>query len=281
MSCQGCVNAVKNVLNKFQDTAYEVELENQLVTVTTKATNEEVFNALKGTGKELAGIILIGLGLYELASPEVRFYSNVIPLATILLGVLIFLISVTGCFGAVAESKPILVTYFIVLLILVIIQVIAAIITLVDSQNVERILDTAWEKAYQEHPAIIRDIEDEYACCGFRNTTDRAIPKRTPDACVESPWFGYNKPCLASLETAYRRHHTMLAVWGIVLAVIQILALISVYILIVFLPTPEERERIYRAEHERLVRIGRGEDPEQPTKPYSVGQYGATSGVST
>jgi len=240
-----------------------------------------LFVILTNTLTTLAGVILIGLGLYELASPEVRFYSNVIPLATIILGVLVFLISVTGCFGAIAESKPILIMYFIILLILVIVQVIAAIVTLVDSQNVERVLDNAWEKAYQEHPAIIRDIEDEYACCGFRNTTDRAIPKRTPESCVESPWFGYNRPCLASLENSYRRHHTMLAVWGIILAIIQILALISAYLLIMFLPTPEERERIYRAEHERLVRIGRGEDPEQPTKPYGVGQYGSTSGVST
>jgi hypothetical protein len=239
-----------------------------------------LFVILTNTLTTLASLILIGLGLYEFASPEVRFYSNVIPLATVSLGVLVFLISVTGCFGAIAESRPILVTYFVVLLILVIAQVIAAIVTLVDSQNVERILDTAWEKAYQQHPAIIRDIEDEYACCGFKNTTDRAVPKRTPDSCIKSPWFGYDKPCLASLENSYMRHQTMLAVWGIILAIIQILALISAYLLITFLPTPEERERIYRAEHERLVRIGRGEDPEQPTKPYNAGQYGSTSSVS-
>ncbi|CAG8706964.1 7910_t:CDS:2, partial [Cetraspora pellucida] len=137
---------------------------------------------------------------------------------------------------------------------------------------VERILDTWWQAAYDDNPRIIRDIEDKYSCCGFRNVTDRAVPKKRPDACVKSSWFGYDRPCLDVLTQSYKHH--------------QVIALISAYILIMNLPTSEQRDREYRAEHERLIKIGRGGDPEQPSKPYytdrgagvSSGSSGATHG---
>ncbi|RHZ88587.1 hypothetical protein Glove_22g107 [Diversispora epigaea] len=222
----------------------------------------------------ISGLILIGLGLYGLFSPEMRFYSNAIPLATIILGILVFVISITGCLGAIAENRPTLITFFIILLILVIIQIIFIIITVIDAQNIEMILDKSWDKAYNEHPSIIRDIEDEYSCCGFRNTTDRAVPKRSPEACIKSPWYGYDQSCLSNLEVSYKKHQNTISFWFITLAVIQILSLIFSYILIMYLPTPEEREREYRAEHERLVRSYR-EDSSGKTQDSH--KYGSTS----
>ncbi|CAG8625402.1 18852_t:CDS:2 [Dentiscutata erythropus] len=236
---------------------------------------------LTNTLTTIVGFILIVLGLYELASPDVSLYSNAIPLATIIFGIVILLISITGCCGGVAESKPVLWAYFIVLLILIVLQVIVAIVTLIDTQNVERVLDTWWQAAYTDNPRIIRDIEDKYSCCGFRNVTDRAIPKKSPDACTKSTWFGYDKPCLTVLTQAYRHHQTALGVWGIILALIQILALISAYVLIANLPTPEQRDRDYRAEHERLIKIGRADPDQQQSKPYYTDRgTGVSSGSS-
>jgi hypothetical protein len=57
----------------------------------------------------IAGLILIGLGLYGVFSSEVRLYSSEIPIATIVLGFLVLLISITGCCGAFVENRPILV----------------------------------------------------------------------------------------------------------------------------------------------------------------------------
>ncbi|CAG8566456.1 20265_t:CDS:2 [Cetraspora pellucida] len=200
---------------------------------------------LTNTLTTIVGLILIVLGLYELASPDVSLYSTAIPLATIIFGIFILLISIIGCCGGIAESKPVL-------------------------WVVERILDTWWQAAYDDNPRIIRDIED----------------KKRPDACVNSSWFGYDRPCLDVLTLSYKHHQVAFGVWGIILAIIQVIALISAYILIVNLPTSEQRDREYRAEHERLIKIGRGGDPEQPSKPYytdrgagvSSGSSGATHG---
>ncbi|CAG8650962.1 11135_t:CDS:2 [Funneliformis caledonium] len=236
------------------------------------------FMIFANTLTTIAGLILIGLGLYGVFSSEVRLYSSEIPIATIVLGFLVLLISITGCCGAFVENRPIL--YFIMLLILIIAQIIIAIVVLADRANVEDILNNAWQKAYDDHPSIIRDIEDEYSCCGFKNITDRAVPKSSPDACVNSPWFGYDRPCLENLSRAYRSHNTMLGVLGIILAIIQILALISAYILIAFLPNAREREYQYLSEHDRIVR-GFGGVGGKTLRPQDIGQqstsvYGST-----
>ncbi|KAF0553305.1 Tetraspannin-domain-containing protein [Gigaspora margarita] len=237
---------------------------------------------LTNTLTTIVGLILIVLGLYELASPEVSLYSNAIPLATIIFGIAILLISITGCCGGLAENKPILWAYFIVLLLLIVLQIIAAIITLADTQNVEKVLDTWWQVAYNDNPRIIRDIEDKYSCCGFSNVTDRAVPKKSPDACTKSSWFGYDKPCLQVLTSAYKHHQIAIGAWGIILAFIQILALIAAYVLLVNLPTPEQRDRDYRTEHERLIKMGRNVDPDQQqSKPYYTDRGTGVSGGSS
>ncbi|CAG8559691.1 34097_t:CDS:2 [Gigaspora margarita] len=194
---------------------------------------------LTNTLTTIVGLILIVLGLYELASPEVSLYSNAIPLATIIFGIAILLISIT-------------------------------------------VLDTWWQVAYNDNPRIIRDIEDKYSCCGFSNVTDRAVPKKSPDACTKSSWFGYDKPCLQVLTSAYKHHQIAIGVWVIILAFIQILALIAAYVLLVNLPTPEQRDRDYRTEHERLIKMGRNVDPDQQqSKPYYTDRGTGVSGGSS
>jgi hypothetical protein len=208
----------------------------------------------------LAGIVLMFMGLYAMLAPSVRLYSDGVPMATILVGVFVVFVSIIGCCGAVWEHKPTLLVYFTILLVLIVFQFIAAAVTLADTKNIDYILDSAWQNAYDHHPKVIREIEDEYACCGFRNITDRAVPKYPADACTKSDWFGYKTPCFDNLYDAYRRHQQTFGIWGIVLALIQIFALLFAYVLIKFLPSPDQRERQYLSEHERLVQQGRGRE---------------------
>jgi len=49
-------------------------------------------------------------GLYELLTPDARLYSNALPLAIIIIGGLVVLVSIAGCCGALVESKPVLIT---------------------------------------------------------------------------------------------------------------------------------------------------------------------------
>jgi hypothetical protein len=227
----------------------------------------------------LAGFFLIIFGLYELLSPDARLYSNALPLAITTIGGLVILVSIAGCCGALMESKPVLITYFGVLLILVIIQIIAILLALVNTQHVENAIDTAWDKAYRMHPRIIRDIENEYSCCGFRSTTDRAVPSD----CADNRYYGWDKPCHDSLRDSYKHHQYLWSILGILLVVIQIMALVCAFLLIRHIPNAWMREVDYRREHERLVNQGRGRTSEhrneEAPKSYvarPVAPYGST-----
>ncbi|CAG8548186.1 7187_t:CDS:2 [Ambispora leptoticha] len=243
-------------------------------TVQISVSAARTFVILTNTLTLLVGLILGSIGIYGLYSPDVRLYSSAIPLATIIIGLLVFIISIIGCCGAVWENRPVLTSYFVILLVLVILQVIAAVLALSDSHNVESVLDKAWQAAYDSHPKLIRDIEDEYSCCGFKDVLDRAVPKRTPSACVDSSWFGYDIPCYDSLYRSYKHHQTTLGVWGIILAIVQFLALGFAYILITCLPKDSELEREYRSEHDRLVQEGRGRREQQHNPQYYQRQHG-------
>jgi len=66
------------------------------------------------------------LGIYGLAKPVTGLStSNVIPTIFVILGALVFLISFSGCFGAVTESRGALGVYLGTLLFLIAIQIIA------------------------------------------------------------------------------------------------------------------------------------------------------------
>lgn len=228
-----------------------------------------VLNALTA----VAGLVLLGLGVYTLIKADVLLYSKAIPITLIVAGGLTFLVSFVGCFGAASESRPILYSYFAVLLLLVITQAILGIVTIVNQDKIDNFLDSAWQDAYDRHPRVIRDIQNEFSCCGFRKPTDRSVPKTKPDSCQNSPYFGYDTPCFESLKEAYSSYQTALWIVGIFALLVQIGALVATWLLIDRIPTEEELERGYRSEHARLVGGTRRRDQEQGT---STGLYGST-----
>ncbi|KAL1922106.1 uncharacterized protein VTP21DRAFT_10748 [Calcarisporiella thermophila] len=207
----------------------------------------------------LAGLALVILGLVIYLRSDIALYSKTTPIALMILGAVVFVVSFMGCLGAMGELRSVLIIYFSLLLLLVLVQLFITILAF--TPKIDDAIDAAWQKAYDSDSKLLRDIENEYSCCGLRNVTDRAVPKRAPDACVTSPYFGYDQPCYRQLRKAYKRNGEAIAIGGLVLAVVQILSLMCAGMLISRIPTPEEREREYLAEHERLVRDGRGLKP--------------------
>nr|CAG8527466.1 5325_t:CDS:2 [Entrophospora candida] len=235
---------------------------------------------LANTLSSISALILIGASIYGMIATDVHFASYAIPLASFILGLFVLLVSMVGCCGAVIEHKQVLIAYFIILTVLIIAQVNIAIIMFSNARNVENILDKAWDKAYVDQPGLIRDIEHKYFCCGFRNTKDRAIPKSSPDACEKNPWFGYDQSCLASLTNVYKSNQTALGILGLILAIVQVLALLASFILLKSLPNHPPTDQDYRNEYEGLVRSAHVRDPErQPSKSTNTGRskfYGST-----
>lgn len=225
----------------------------------------------------IAGIGLIGLGIYSWTQINVTLASSATPITLIITGILVFIVSCFGLFGAISESRKILKIYFAILAILVVAQLAITITAFTSRHGVENTLNSAWQLAYEKHPRIIRDIEQEFSCCGFKNVTDRAIPKKQFDSCITNPYFGFETPCFEELKEAYIEKENFIGGVGTILALIQISSLIFTFILINHLPTDRELEEELLAEHRRLVNQGRHPGDNQHQHPFG---YGSTSGES-
>ncbi|KAJ1962070.1 hypothetical protein H4R35_007388 [Dimargaris xerosporica] len=176
----------------------------------------------------VSGLGLIGLGIYALAATHLTFSGRTwIPIFMMVMGVLVFALAFLGCFGAMLERRYMVMTYGAILLLLTVVELMLAIYALVYQVTVEVGLDAAWQNAYDRHPKLIREIQDEYGCCGFKKVTDRAIPKSSPNACVESSLFGYHRACFDILQRNYQTELRSLAFGELALVALQALALLS------------------------------------------------------
>ncbi|KAJ3362612.1 hypothetical protein GGF32_005852 [Allomyces javanicus] len=203
----------------------------------------------------LAGIVLIVLGIYTLNDTTTTLGSRTIPVMMLVLGCLIFLVSFLGAFGTISENHAILYAFMIGLLALVGIQIVIAVIALANKGAVDSLMDEAWQKAYDEHPRVLRDVQEEYGCCGFRYTTDRAIPKSTPDACLKSVEFGYQVSCYRALIGGYKNIQTIVGAAGIILSAIQLIGVFLTYLLIRNLPAKDEQHEQHRYLHPEQRRL--------------------------
>jgi len=210
------------------------------------------------------------LGIYAYASAQIVLYSRTIPIFLIFIGVLVFIISFLGFFSASYENRRGLIMYSVVLSVLLLAQVIIVGIIFANPSKVDETLDTAWQQAYDYRPRILRDVENEYSCCGFKTPTDRAVPKNNPEACMLSPNFGYETACYEQLRDAYNSNCIYIGVSLVLIGIIQVLSLIFSYNLIMRLPSEAEMERQNQVEYERLVQNSRQAD----------GQYGTTSSAT-
>ncbi|KAJ3295131.1 Leukocyte surface antigen cd53 [Borealophlyctis nickersoniae] len=207
-----------------------------------------------------------------------------LPILAIVAGSLVFFLSLLGCFGTFVEYRKVLFTYFGLLLLLVLFEFLIGILALTNrGETVEQAIDARWQYLYDHKPRYIRDIEEQYGCCGLHNTTDRAWPKRysinvTAEACVKDPNFGYHQPCLYSVKDEWEDRQTALGIGVIVIASLQFLGLIPTYYLAQRLPAnPRDRDLTLQDEHRRLL----ASHSQRPDLPGSLAHGGYGTGAST
>jgi len=123
----------------------------------------------------------------------IMFYGFVI------LGCLVPLLGFFGC-GAVSKSsrnKNILALYLITGLVLVLIELLLGIIAFALRNGMPRVTSATWGDLFETNRDTLLQIENTYSCCGWENTTDRAVPPFTEtdnNTCIE--WY----PTFANLS---------------------------------------------------------------------------------
>ncbi|KAF8942166.1 hypothetical protein BGZ47_006760 [Haplosporangium gracile] len=211
----------------------------------------------------LASLMLFAAGVRELAGGQTEFllHSEAISWGLIILSLVVFLVSVLGGISALSLSKRIAYTYGTMLSILILLQLIFLIYALIRHDRVDMILDNAWQNAYETNERGLQDLETRLHCCGYENVKDRAVPKTSKKACINSPAFGYRVSCKQQLQDAYYDHErlTIAAITGI--GALQLLALLATIALMKKLPSDDTIEDRYSTEHsQRLLRGLRSED---------------------
>ncbi|RKP37378.1 Tetraspanin/Peripherin [Dimargaris cristalligena] len=217
-----------------------------------------LFTAFFSVLVSLSGLALVGLAIYTLAATHVSFSGRFwIPIFMLIMGALVFFTGLLGSYGSLTEKRYATLAYSAIMTILLAIQLVVALYAIIHQLTVEVGLDAAWQNAYDRHPKIIRDLQDEYGCCGFKNVDDRAIPKSSPQACVESPLFGYNRPCYDLLQRGYQSEFRALIIGEFILIAVQALALLCGTALYKQLAvqetaaTPGERQALLEEERRR------------------------------
>jgi len=104
------------------------------------------------------------------------------PILLIVVAVLVSIIAFFGCFGAMKESKCLLITYFIIVLSIFIAFIVGAVLVYqggLDDQVKQPLIDSM--QYYKDQPtekvdisfkAIWNTVQEELRCCGVNNVTD-------------------------------------------------------------------------------------------------------------
>jgi len=105
------------------------------------------------------------------------------PVILIVVAVIVSLIAFFGCFGALKESKCLLITYFVILLAIFITAIVGAILVFQGDfedeikeplvKSIEYYNDNPGDDPQaQAYKAIWNTVQDELRCCGVNNATD-------------------------------------------------------------------------------------------------------------
>uniref|UniRef100_A0A668AZV7 Tetraspanin n=1 Tax=Myripristis murdjan TaxID=586833 RepID=A0A668AZV7_9TELE len=121
------------------------------------------------------------LGSLEGAPPQLAQLANVSYLL-MAAGAVLLVIGFLGCCGAIKESKCMLLTFFIIVLIIFLAEVAGAVVMLVFQPLAEKLLDDlevevikSIEKDYGESQSLTslwNATMEELKCCGYRNYTN-------------------------------------------------------------------------------------------------------------
>ncbi|XP_063680730.1 23 kDa integral membrane protein-like [Bolinopsis microptera] len=127
----------------------------------------------------IIGLALLGIGAYSkyeygdvLAITDSAFTS--IPAMLMIIGVLVFILGFLGCFGSFRENRVVLIVYTILLVLVLMGEVVAIIISMIYKGKIEESVEDGLELKVEGYVTGIADdieimdkIQDTLQCCGI------------------------------------------------------------------------------------------------------------------
>ncbi|XP_014102812.2 23 kDa integral membrane protein [Bactrocera oleae] len=141
----------------------------------------------------VCGILLIVFGsilvshVQQVGSIAQTFEANSVPIAILILGCVIFIISFLGCCGAIRENTCCTMTYSVIMLVLLLVQI--ALVILVWTQRakflnyVDQIVESIW-KQHKTDQKVMDALQLTFNCCGVDGATDYTLNlESVPNSC--------------------------------------------------------------------------------------------------
>ena len=118
----------------------------------------------------------------------------------IVIGVLLLLIAFLGCWGALKENRKLLIAFFSFVLFFVVIQFGVGIAAYVMKDDIPLWADQAWSFFYANDRSVIDTAENQFKCCGYTTTSDRAVPPNGKEASCAQNWYKDRGSCSTAIN---------------------------------------------------------------------------------
>lgn len=186
----------------------------------------------------ICGLLLVVVGALSLKNvaplAEIGNHLDSSSFVIIAVGVVIFVIAFYGCCGAVRESNCMLVTFAILLLTIIVIEVIACVLAYMYSgqakdeleRNIAKLFEDA--KSGEKGPSEAVDaIQQNLSCCGVNGPASYLALTLRPSCCGGSspctPINAYQTGCKQAIEESIVRNGKIVGGVAIGVAVVELL----------------------------------------------------------
>ncbi|XP_073946443.1 23 kDa integral membrane protein-like [Choristoneura fumiferana] len=119
----------------------------------------------------LSGLALLGIGVavqlkISIVTDIIDGFYEFGPIASMVVGSVVFLIAFLGCCGAIRESNCMLVTYSIFMIVLMILKVALGTVVFVNADSLVSSVKAEFNRTFVDHLDNFHKIETSLRCCG-------------------------------------------------------------------------------------------------------------------
>ncbi|KAM4597566.1 leukocyte surface antigen CD53-like [Polymixia lowei] len=192
------------------------------------------------------GTVVLGFGVYmmmnmsNMASLMPALASVTLANILLIIGIIITCVSFLGFFGSMKENRCLLITFFILLFLMMLVELTVACVLLVYEKKIDDIIESelkeglaksqSWRKSVNSSASDDWDfIQTKFKCCGVKNVSDwmdnvpASCCSTTP--CQESNSQYWTKGCYTEAKTWFQENFLSTGIILIMLCVIEVLGM--------------------------------------------------------
>lgn len=186
----------------------------------------------------VCGVVVLSFGVYlmvnfNFSALTPSLASLNIPSMLLISGIIITCVSFLGFLGALKENRCLLLTFFLVIFLLMVLELAAACLMLVYEAEIGKIVTEDLNNGLQNARNVSEKMSDwgtvqeTFQCCGVHNASDWG--HNTPNTCCETPPCNpsnsYKEGCMDKLKKWFEENFLTTGISVIVICIIEVLGM--------------------------------------------------------